>query len=413
MLITVTTLLLCILGAFTSRDQGAASSCNGSPEFCDLRLDQFTLPGSHSAGSGFAGELLGCDGEPVNNCLFRNQNLSISAQLSLGIRYLSLDVCVLPDTCVSGAYGDLGGSRLVSCQGGDGGDFAGYAYGGSLLEILTQVDDWLGANTDQVIGIHFTMLAPRASRADVFSSLTTVLEGMWGEGTSNSSDGDGYVSATEMSTYYLSNSNTWPTLKAAIDMRQRIFVFVDDELNVNNDVRTWINPTPFSALGELFSQSCANPGIIDYGFLCNRTTSNELVIAIGYTLAVCIFTGQTNCNKLFQNATNVCYGQRQDSNRTFNVLLVDFPELGEGPNSVFEVVSALNQRNVHQFLSDRMVTTSLGPGGTTGSSSFQSTTDESTSSAHTANSTSITLYVITVLYASLFVCHLASSFLLS
>lgn len=53
--------------------------------FCSLKLDQFTLPGSHNAGAGFD------SGFGFFNCWVRNQHLSVLEQLRMGIRFLDVD----------------------------------------------------------------------------------------------------------------------------------------------------------------------------------------------------------------------------------------------------------------------------------------------------------------------------------
>lgn len=235
--------------------------------------------------------------------------------------------------------------------------FAGYAYGGSLVDILNQVDGWMRSNIGEVIGIHFTSNQPVQDRAAVFSSLVPLLEMMWGEGTANSSNGNDFVSATEMSTYYTSNSNTWPSLGAAVEENQRIFVFVDDELRANSEsIQPWINPTPFSTVapgGFTFSATCNESGIFEDASRCNVTTTGDedLVIATGYTLVSCIHDGQDSCNRVLQSATEMCYGLRQEGNRTVNIVLVDFPNRNTpGTVSVFEIVSEFNRRNVLQVV---------------------------------------------------------------
>ena len=347
-------------------------------------------------------------------CIFVYQDLSIARQLELGIRYLSLDVCLLPDNCNSTSYNNLGNSRLVSCKGSDTDiSFDGFAYGGSLVDILSQVDDWMRINTGEVIGIHFTRNQPVQDRAAVFSNLAPLLEMMWGEGTanSNSSSGNSFVSATEMSTYYTSNSNAWPSLGVAVEENERIFVFVDDELSGNSEsLRPWINPTPFSTVapeGFSFGSTCIESGILEDASRCNITTTGDadLVIATGYTLVACINDGQDSCNEVLENATERCYGLRQEGNRTVNIVLVDFPNrITTGTVSVFEIVSDLNWRNVLQYVgasaistSDELVTTfSVVPGTSTAMSSDMSS--------------GVFSYVLSTL---LLFCFVISSFVLS
>jgi hypothetical protein len=236
--------------------------------------------------------------------------------------------------------------------------FNGFANGGSLTDILTQVDNWMRNNPGEVIGIHFTRNQPVGNRSAVFTGLVPLLEMMWGEGRAS---GNESASATEMSTYYSSNSDTWPTLGTAVGENRRIFVFVDDELSAIGPSRPWINPTPFSTLspeGLSFGTSCQatgpnfNPGIFEHASRCNASIADneDLVIAIGYTLVPCISEGQDSCNEVLQNATEVCYGLRQAGNRTVNIVLVDFPNIET--SSIFEIVSELNARNVQRYVTN-------------------------------------------------------------
>lgn len=380
-----------------------------------MRFDQFTFPGSHSAGSGFDGPPRLCTGIDANECIFRNQDRSITEQLGLGIRYLSLDVCSLPEDCDASSYGDLGASRLVSCIGSETDmSFNGFAYGGSLVKILNQVDDWMRSNSGEVIGIHFTRNIPVGDRAPVFSSLVPLLEMMWGEGTANSSSRN---AATEMSTYYSSNSNTWPTLRMAVETNQRIFIFVDNELSANDDSRPWINPTPFSTLapqGLSFGENCRQSGIFEHASRCNVTIARDedLVIAIGYTLVICINEGQASCNEILRNSTEVCYGLRQEGNRTINIVLVDYPNSGMDSNSVFAVVSDFNRRNVLQYISDPASTLDGGTATTPEDIMMTSTSAAVSSAPDTSNGVTVSLFSTALVSFLVLGSHIMSSFVL-
>ena len=320
--------------------------CNGNTEFCTLKFDQFSFAGSHSAA---VGPTRGCNGDILNTCIYSNQGINITAQLDLGIRYLSLEVCALADDCNTDAYNTLDNSRLVSCKGNDEDTaFIEFGYRESLIEILQQVDAWLLSNPNEVIGVHFTRGIPEADWDPVFSGLVPLLERMWGDGSPN-------TSATRMNTYK-STHTTWPTLREAIEADERIFVFVDDELSLNGSVHpTWISPTPFSmpSLVNRWDSSCNSPGVISHADLCNGTDEEELVVAIGYTLGICIFNGQAACSGQLQNATDKCLEFR--GYRTVNILLVDFPD-SSGSN-VFEIVANLNQKNIERFILLDIVTT--------------------------------------------------------
>ena len=310
-----------------------ALRCNGHPDFCELRFDQVTFHGSHSSGSGFNGQLRNCEGIVGSQCLFRNHLLSITGQLDLRIRFLNLDVCHLSVNCSDEAYGDLNTSRLVSCQGGDNDMlFQGFKYGGRVIVIFNQVEDWMRNNTEEVIGLHFTRNTPSDERNEVFNGLVQLLDLMWGEQSSS----------TGLNSFYTTN-NSWPTLKQAVKSNQRIF---DEELIINETImRSWINPPPFSTFQENpFNPSCLNPGILDHASNCN--TTNNIVIAAGYIVALCITNAQVACNDILLDAMEMCFSIRREENRTVNVILVDYPEMATNNVSVFSVAIEMNMRNI-------------------------------------------------------------------
>ena len=332
-----------------------ALRCNGHQDFCELRFDQVTFPGSHSSGSGFNGELRNCEGIVGSQCLFRNHLLSITGQLDLGVRFLNLDVCHLSINCSDEAYGDLSTSRLVSCQGGDDMLFQGFKYGGRVIDIFNQVEDWMRNNTEEVIGLHFTRNTPSDERDEVFSGLVQLLDLMWGEQSSS----------TGLNSFYTTN-NLWPTLKQAVESNQRIFVFFDEELIVNGTImRSWINPPPSSTFQESpFNPSCMNPGILDHASRCD--TTNDIVIAAGYTVAVCITNAQAACNYILLDAMEMCFSIRREENRTVNVILVDYPEMTTNNVSVFSVAMVLNEMNVRNILNERSTEITSGERSTEG-----------------------------------------------
>ena len=259
--------------------------------------------------------------------------------------------------------------------------FQGFKYGGRVIDIFNQVEDWMRNNTEEVIGLHFTRNTPSDERDEVFSGLVQLLDLMWGEQSSS----------TGLNSFYTTN-NSWPTLKQAVESNQRIFVFFDEELigNRNNIMRSWINPPPFSTFQESpFNPSCMNPGILDHASRCD--TTNDIVIAAGYTFAVCIVNAQAACNDILLDAMEMCFSIRREENRTVNVILVDYPEMATNNVSVFSVAMALNEMNVRNILGNRSTETTTDYETTTvnmGSTIYN--TDTITSIAvSTANSSSM------------------------
>ena len=345
---------------FYSSYHVAADSCNGNPDFCGLRFDQVTLAGSHSAGAGSTGSILDCNGQVINDCIYQSQNLSITAQLDLGIRFLSLDLCVLPSECATTPFGDVGADRLMSCRGDineDASNYAGLGYGQSLLRTLRDIDQWMRANPQEVIGLRFTGEVNTGDSAGVVNALVPTLIEMWGEGTSNVTTRGNDASATEMSFFYSANNYTWPTLEEAIEENRRIFVFIDDsDLYAGGEETPWLSPTPaLNADVQTWDQRCND--MTGFGAECADTGVDEYYISVGYTLAICIFTGVANCEPFIRNTTEACYRHREDVNRTVNVLLVDYPQLTTTNNSVFSIVADLNVENVWRFAEPELATT--------------------------------------------------------
>lgn len=262
---------------------------------------------------------------------------------------MTIDTCILPDHCVTDVYnGDLGESRLMACQGGeDPVPFGGYRYAGLVTQMLTQISAWMEDNRNEVIGLQFTHNSPQSNKSAVVKEVIRLLEQRWcpdgdvSEGPcSNSTDN------LRLSTYY-NQSGAWPTLAQAIDTNSRIFVSIDEALNVDNLERKWMNPPPISKYSFLqpssTSTSCA--GLIDCAEQCNSTT--ELLSATGYMLGLCNTNVQQDCNMRLADYIEECHGMRQQHDKTINVILVNYPELGD---AVFEAASLVNERNLARYI---------------------------------------------------------------
>ena len=214
----------------------------------------------------------------------------------------------------------------------------GYRYGGPVLDVFEQVNNWMIENPNEVVVLHFTEDTPSENMSSILPELARLLERMWST-TSNE---------LALNTYFSENGE-WPTLQQAIVSNQRIIVLVDEGLrNVNSSSRPWINPPPRSTFvpGSWSGNAC--PGLLDSALRCN--TSEEFVLATGFTLGQCIPEGQMDCNPRLLNATYACYDLRLQFNQTVNTLLVDFPEQAGDNNSVFQVTKAINAENLERYL---------------------------------------------------------------
>lgn len=311
-----------------------------------MRFDQVSFPGTHNSGSGFAGSLRRCDGGLESDCIWRNQDLNITAQLELGIRFLEIDTCLLPEGCDNTVYGSLGNSTLFTCyvRGAE------IRYAGPISQVFEQINDWMVSNPREIVGLYFPSDYPSTQGDEIYTELKRILESMWLR--NNSTLEEPTVSSTDnvyMSTYF-DTFGTWPTLEEAISTNERIFVFLANSLSSNleqtSESPPWISPTAVSTYVKPNQESnICDVALASHAERCN--TDGEIVLAVGFTLGVCLTNGQENCNLFLPNATLQCYNLRRYNNRTVNVVLVDYPELPL--SSVFEVIRVLNEENIRLY----------------------------------------------------------------
>ena len=352
-----------------------AQICNGSPAYCSLRFDQITLAGSHGAGAGNRGRVKNCDGLTSNSdtCIFQTQDLSIGVQLCRGVRFLSLDICILPQPCNMTAFGDLSMSRLVSCQGSEDTQRNGFRYGGRLIDVLDQVDNWLSNNTNEVIGLHFTRNIPSSNKSQTGQMIASLLESKWGEGAADASiRSSETLSATEMSTFFRQNGS-WPTLLTAITENRRIIVYFDLELIQASFMSSlWLHPPPYVTLSPFTRSMIAVDADCTHldNVTCSETNSDTIVLS-GYGYLLCLNDAQRFCNEKLDTASYACFDSRIVKNLTLNVVLVDY--VGMGP--VYNITSELNRRNVQLFAPPAIPTTPAIATNTTFASTMNVKTD--------------------------------------
>ncbi|KAK3736494.1 hypothetical protein RRG08_006221 [Elysia crispata] len=167
----------------TQRNRGRLE-CNGDKRFCQLRLNQVTLPGLHNAGAGFDGGLFyGVD------CWVRNHARSILQQLQLGIRYLDIDSSY--HSCSV-----LGSNHNSLC-------------GGSICRMLKQTRKFLSENPHEVIALTFNHEMQDVDL--VIPALTRQLKSQLGPMLNNK--------------FRLWREQRWPKLRQAVRTNKRVFVF--------------------------------------------------------------------------------------------------------------------------------------------------------------------------------------------
>ena len=271
----------------------------------------------------------------------------------------------------------------MACQGGERDvPFGGYRYGGLITQVLSQLSDWMEMeeNCNEVIGLQFTRNSPEGNKSAIVRELIDLLEERWCSGDSESCSSSSGSNLTLNSQY--NQSSAWPTLSQAIYSNSRLFIFIDDRLNVEELKRSWMNPAPVSMSTFVQPSSTSNDcsRLNESAQYCN--TSSELISATGFALGVCNTNVQLDCNVQLENITSVCHDVRQQYGQTVNVILVNYPEQAVSPNTVFDVADMLNQRNVETYLPSMMTT------------QFEVTTNATTKAASNAGRCVLSNFII-------------------
>lgn len=161
----------------------SAATCNGRQEYCERSYSNITFVGSHDAP--FVGKL------PQ-----QNQNIGITAQLDMGIRFLQAQThhSILDDKVLELCH--------TSCWLEDA---------GKLESFLSTVRDWLDSNPDEVV----TLLLTNGDSLNVSK---------FGDAFSGSGIADyAYVPSSNPLSI-----NDWPTLGDLISSGKRLVVFLGE-----------------------------------------------------------------------------------------------------------------------------------------------------------------------------------------
>ena len=159
----------------------AQTVCNQHAEYCDLRYSDITFMGSH-------------DSPFVGNLLSDNQELSVTAQMDMGIRFLQSQTHNDEDGTLSMCH--------TNCVLRNAGPVASY---------LETVKEWLDAHPDEVV----TLLITNGDRVDM------------------SRFDDAFVASGLKSYAYVPPTSPdwlpmdqWPTLRELIESGKRLIVFI-------------------------------------------------------------------------------------------------------------------------------------------------------------------------------------------
>ncbi|KAL1956892.1 hypothetical protein VTO42DRAFT_6740 [Malbranchea cinnamomea] len=188
--------------------------CNRRTEYCGRRYSDISFVGSHN--SPFVGGL------PQHN-----QEISVTAQLDLGIRFLQ-----------SQTHNDINGT-LSMCH-----TSCALEHAGSLVSYLTTVKTWMDANPDEVV----TLLITNGDRVD----MSKYDEAFVASGIK------AYAYTPPTSPRWLP-LNQWPTLQESIDTGKRLIVFVDYHTDMKRfpyllDEFTYFFETPFELTDPNFPE---------------------------------------------------------------------------------------------------------------------------------------------------------------
>lgn len=282
-------------------------ACNGHPELCNRKYSNITFIGSHDAP--FVGSL------PSDN-----QDLSITAQLNAGIRFLQGQTHKSPSLLGNSKTLDLCHSKCLLEDAG------------SLTSFLTTLKTWLDNNPNEVL----TLLLTNGDNVDIslFSAAFTAANGI-----------TKYTFTPTTTSGVPLQPPTWPTLSQLITANTRLVVFLDYGANTAKtpyilDEFAYFFEDAFDTTDPSFADCSVNrpPHADPKGrmYIANHFLSSEIAgldvpdrADVGTTNAA---TGGKGSIGKQAGTCAALYG------RNPNCVLVDFEDKGQ----VFRAQSALN-----------------------------------------------------------------------
>lgn len=176
----VSTISLGLLSAAALLLPFTSAQCNGQTEYCSRLWSNITTVGSH-------------DSAFVGGTVSDNQDISVTAQLDLGIRFLQAQTHMLDDSLYL---------CHTSCILEDA---------GSLVSYLTTVKTWLDSNPNEVL----TLLLTNGDYVGI-GNFSAAFE-------SSGIDSYAYVPTTSPDVLPI---DEWPTLQELIDAGTRLVAFL-------------------------------------------------------------------------------------------------------------------------------------------------------------------------------------------
>lgn len=319
--------------------------CNGRPEFCHLRFDQFLFPGTHNSGTG--------ESEGSYKCAYKNQDLDIIEQLEFGIRFFDIDVI----------YSEAFGCSGLETGHGSHPELGLYQCYGKMDSLLAEMRTWLDKHPSEVVVINFGNI--EWAEETIPSLMETLMEQFSPE--------EGRVGLNKG----FKETGTWPTMGEAVNTNKRVFIFLRDsvgavtenELEIVREIKVKPgddviskNLTRFEA-SITTSYKARSVGsdckyVLDTNSVAckseNQTETDFLKLSFfskfgkgGVIGTECVHKMARKCNQWVKQAVNSC------NYRNFkpNFVLVDYPNYqGQAEQSIVELCNSVNMERADMLL---------------------------------------------------------------
>lgn len=337
-----------------AENEKKCSTVNGIQGACDLTFDQFAFAGTHNSGAGSSGTPLrlkfsaGVLSSLVTktlyapSCHWRQQYKSITTQLEDGIRYFDFDVGLnSPED--EEKYGSYFKPGVVLVHGMDVPGIALTAFGTSFLDAMKEIDLFMERNEDALVVVRVKdVMRPREIKAVLKAEI------------------DSYFNGTpRQSKVKLSSTKTPPSLGAAIENNERLFLFVNHNIFPGTNPPT--NDTGFLKLHQIETQpSWGDSPFCDLKHsVLEKLKESKRMKNKEYSVHIDWYVKPTLCHT---NA-NYCKGTMEDIpgmneeivklyDRSLNLVMINDVEPGEG-NALQELATAIqtiNEGNVKRFI---------------------------------------------------------------
>ncbi|XP_063691193.1 uncharacterized protein LOC134823585 [Bolinopsis microptera] len=297
---------------------------NGISGACNLRLNYFTLAGTHNSGAGANGLLYWYSGLPAPSCLVRNQDKSITEQLELGIRYFDLDLAHISED--SGDWWEKG-LVLAHCN-----ENIGCAYSHSLKRALLEIEEFMGQNRDEIVLIRFKDHA-ETSREYIKKHMANEI-----------------LSIFRTSSKVRINPDSNPRLGDAITSNKRLLIHTNGGF--------WMGK-PFNSLSQVESfrgggatSACFSKKEIMDVFKSDwyRVTDDYFPVQVDwyFTFGLCLWDLAGLCDGTeLHTIVQINRELVHEAHRPVNLVLIDYA--GRGVTRLSEFVREINEENVKIF----------------------------------------------------------------